>query len=136
MERRLQLHIAYKRERGEEARGRRRGGTLLEINRNVTIFQRLFPYRVRLSPHFPPSLVPAPFRRTLRSFLPSPPLPSPSLSFYPSRRYARENRGKREQEGSYVCRVLEKTERGSDGSGGRYIPTRDETSTSPGRRWK
>lgn len=37
-----QLHVVYKRER-EEARERRRGGTLLEINRNVTIFQQPLP---------------------------------------------------------------------------------------------
>lgn len=45
----------YKRGR-EKARERRRGGTLLEINRNVTIFQQPLPVpRASFSRHFPSS---------------------------------------------------------------------------------
>jgi len=124
-----QLHVMYKRER-EEAWGRwTGGGTLLEINQNVTIFQRLFPYRARLSPHFSPYplvRLDAPVVHfSFFLFL--------SLSTASPQRCARENRDKRAKDG-YVCRTLEKKpERDSVcGGDGRYVPTRDKTNGGRG----
>lgn len=45
------IHVVYKREKEGAHKGMTERG-LLEINRNVTIFQWLLPYRARLSPHF------------------------------------------------------------------------------------
>lgn len=79
-----QLHVMYKRER-EEARGRWTGGKLLEINQNVTIFQRLFPYYARLSPHFSPYRLARPDAPAVHFSL---------LLFTRSKKCARDNRGR------------------------------------------
>lgn len=109
-----------KEERKSEGRTReeRRGRTLLEINRNVTIFQQPLPVpRASFSGIFPRSVPRVPTRPSLVSLSPSPP-----------RRYAGKNRDTR-VEGGYVCRALEKnSERDSNGGGkgaGRYVPTRE-----------
>lgn len=56
------------------------------------------------------------------------------LSLSRAQRYVRANRDKK-VEGGYMCRALEKTERGFDeGWSGSYVHTRDETSGGDGSK--
>lgn len=78
-------------QRGDEGEAGKGGGTLLEINRNVTIFQRLFPYPrvfLRIFPLFTVARPDEPFTRFSLCFF---------VSLAPTRGeiYARENRPER-----------------------------------------